>query len=64
MAKPSTKNTKPAADTRMLAALVPDETYDAFQRIAAANERTVAAELRVLVREHIAANGEQAGAVA
>jgi hypothetical protein len=58
MTKRKTKN----GDTRMLAAIVPNEVYDDFQRVALSHDRTVAAELRRLVRAHVEQHGERAAA--
>lgn len=44
---------------RMLATVVDTDVADAFKQIAERNERTVAAELRRLVREHIEIYGDE-----
>jgi hypothetical protein len=50
---------------RMLATVVPLEVATEFERVAKAHERTVAAELRTLIREHIDAHeAEPTGAAA
>jgi plasmid stability protein len=38
---------------KMLAAVVDEPLADAFKAVAAAHERTVAAELRKLIKEHV-----------
>jgi plasmid stability protein len=52
MPRPTTKPTK----TRMLATNVPEDVAKDFEAIATAHDRKVAAELRRLVRQHIAEN--------
>jgi hypothetical protein len=54
------RKTKKQEGLRMLAAYVPPETYGHFQRIAERNERTVAGEIRQMVRDAIEREREAA----
>lgn len=44
---------------RMLAAWVDPDLAEQFREIAHANERSVAAELRILIREHVEVHGKE-----
>jgi plasmid stability protein len=44
---------------KMLAAVVDEPLADAFKAVAAAHERTVAAELRKLIKEHVEIYGQE-----
>lgn len=53
MTKRKAKTGEATAEMRMLAAMVESGVYEDFAQVAKSHERTVAAELRVLVRTHI-----------